>query len=206
MWVYPRTQAPNCRVLSSESSRHALSASSKQPCAVPTTFLSFLLCCHRRCHGLRPLDKLSSLLLFDPWRDQQLLRGGWSVLRCVLLCGREGAQQLLDKGFAHAKTLDGSGGLTKTLGPYRKAAVGVAGVVPGVMKGESSETATEVSATAATAEVAVPVGVIDSLFVGGTADVVGCAGLSSSTNHSLCSFQEDAVAVIASAPEGTCCK
>lgn len=72
----------------------------------------------RRCHGLKPISHLSSLLLFDPFSDRQLLRG-WNLLRCVLLCGKDGAQQLLRQGFEYALNLDSCGAL-KALNPYRR--------------------------------------------------------------------------------------
>lgn len=72
----------------------------------------------RRCHGLRPVSHLGRLLLFDPFGDRQLLQG-WDLLRCVLLCGKEGAQQLLDRGYQHAADLDRSGALG-ALEPYRR--------------------------------------------------------------------------------------
>lgn len=78
--------------------------------------LCFLHC--RRCSGLRPLAHLSKLLLFDPFHDRQLLKG-WNVLRCVLLCGKEGAQQLLNQGFSHAAALDKAGAL-RILSPHRR--------------------------------------------------------------------------------------
>jgi hypothetical protein len=68
-------------------------------------------CPCRRCHGLKPALQCGSLLLFDPFSDKQLMRG-FNILRCVLLCGKEGAQQLLDQGFAYAKALDSAGALS----------------------------------------------------------------------------------------------
>jgi hypothetical protein len=75
-------------------------------------------CPCRRCHGLKPALQSGSLLLFDPFSDKQLM-SGFNILRCVLLCGKEGAQQLLEQGYAYAKTLEASGALS-ALDPYRR--------------------------------------------------------------------------------------
>lgn len=75
-------------------------------------------CPCRRCHGLKPALQCGSLLLFDPFSDKQLMRG-FNILRCVLLCGKEGAQQLLEQGYAYAKTLEAAGALS-VLKPYRR--------------------------------------------------------------------------------------
>lgn len=98
-----------------------------------------------RCSGLKPLALLDRLLLLDPFHDKAL-KGG-NLLRCVLLCGKDGAQQLLDQGFRHASTLDSAGAL-KLLHPYRKgpqllpahpAAAGEGGVVDATACSISSE-------------------------------------------------------------------
>jgi hypothetical protein len=61
---------------------------------------------------------LSRLLVFDPCQDKQLLQG-WTVLWCVLLCGKEGAQQLLDQGASYTAALDKAGAL-RILNPHRR--------------------------------------------------------------------------------------
>lgn len=108
----------------------------------------------RRCHGLKPVSQLSSLLLFDPLSDKALLRG-WNMLRCVLLCGKEGAQQLLDQGLQHAELLDSTGRLN-ALHPYRKsqqdlaamdspAVAGTADSVEGIVQSDAAADATTAS-------------------------------------------------------------
>jgi hypothetical protein len=90
----------------------------------------------RRCHGLKPISHLSRLLLFDPFSDRQLLQG-WDLLRCVLLCGKEGAQQLLDRGYQHAADLDASGALA-ALEPYRRVQAAAEGLMEPGIKGEAA--------------------------------------------------------------------
>lgn len=91
----------------------------------------------RRCHGLRPVSHLGRLLLFDPFSDRQLLQGWWDLLRCVLLCGKEGAQQLLDRGYQHAADLDRSGALG-ALDPYRRVQAATEGVVDAGTLGQAA--------------------------------------------------------------------
>lgn len=98
---------------SSQATQHSANASCILPC--PNDM-------RRRCHGLKPVSQLSSLLLFDPFSDKQLLRG-WNVLRCVLLCGKEGAQQLLNQGYHYAAKLDRAGRLS-VLSSCRRSSVG----------------------------------------------------------------------------------
>jgi hypothetical protein len=95
------------------------------PCCVPRA-----LSARRRCAGLTPAASLARLLLFDPWHDRQLCAGGlalWrTLLRCVAACGKQGAQELLELGRAHAAACDAAGRL-RLLRPLHKAVGGAAG-------------------------------------------------------------------------------
>lgn len=91
----------------------------------------------RRCPGLKPADSTGRLLMFDPWHDRQLFTGAWSLLRCILLTGKEGAQQLLAAGRAHAAALDARGGLV-LLQPLRRSRLQLQ-PVPAVSAGEAGE-------------------------------------------------------------------
>jgi hypothetical protein len=142
--------------------------------------------------------------LFDPLSDKVLLRG-WNMLRCVLLCGKEGAQHLLNQGLQHAAKLDATGMLS-ALHPYRKFLnVGDAERPPAVQGSTAGEhTGMQGGAVAAAAAVSLSTAALSSSSSSGVVSVaaveLGCVPRgegAGSSNDSVCSEGlADAVAVI----------
>jgi hypothetical protein len=137
--------------------------------------------------------------------DKALLRG-WNMLRCVLLCGKEGAQQLLNQGLQHAAKLD-SAGMLNALHPYRKppnlgAAERPAAVQDSIAGGHNGMEGGAVAAAVSLTTTALSSSSSSSEVVSVAAVELGCVqggeGVGSSSDSVCSEGLADAVAVIGS--------